>query len=125
MSCEITFVGVFKFLGIIKINVKLLYSIRCKITSSTICKKFQLHVGRRKIPKNKKGAIRLKKIIENWDYYASNQDRFYRLYGDKYLHLWGPKLKDPIYKEYPSYILDYDYELKKIVPTMKRLLNRL
>jgi len=75
---------------------------------------YQLKIGKRKIQNNKIGAKCLKKIIENWNYYALHQEEFFKLTNNKYENLWSPKLKDVEYNYYPFYILDYDYELRKI-----------
>ena len=85
---------------------------------------YQLKVGKRKIKNNKDGAKRLEKIIQNWNYYALTQNEFFKLTGYKYLNLWSPKLKDVKYNNFPPYILDYDYELRKIVSKIKEFFNR-
>jgi len=85
-------------------------------------KHYKLKVNKRKIKNNKDGAKRLQKIIQNWNYYALTHNKFFELTGDKYLYLWSPKLKDVVYNKFPPYILDYDYELRKIVPTIKKYL---
>ena len=86
---------------------------------------YQLKVGKRKIKNNKDGAKRLEKIIQNWNYYALTHNEFFKLTGDKYLNLWSPKLKDVKYNNFPPYILDYDYELRKIVSKIKEFFNKI
>ena len=103
-------------------NYYIFYGI--KLPKASNGQTFSLNEGRRRITKNKKGGKRLKKIIENWDYFATHWDKFYELTQDKYINLWCPKLKDIEYKNYPFYILDYDYELRKIVPKMKKYLKK-
>jgi hypothetical protein len=74
--------------------------------------KFDLKVGRRKLPPTQKGKRRLENILKNWDWYAQKQHILMR--SPSFVRNgWNPKLKDvQIVAEYPSYILDYEKELQ-------------
>lgn len=84
-------------------------------------KRFDLKIGKRKIPKNEKGRKRLVKIIKMWDWYANfSKHKMFDEYLQKNLKSWNPKLKDIEKNKYPSYILDYEKELQKFIRHYKK-----
>lgn len=77
--------------------------------------KFDLRVGRRHVSDDQKGARRLQDLCRLWDWFATrlNHDKLSTI-DDYVLHVWDPKLKDISAGKYPSYILDYEKELRKV-----------